>query len=397
MSLKRLWQWFWRPSSAWGIGPLLVVGGIGGVIFWGGFHTAMEATNNLAFCISCHEMRDTVYQEYKETAHYNNPSGVRAICTDCHVPREWGPMVVAKVRATADLYYHLIGKVETPELFEEHRAAMAKRVWASMEASDSRECRNCHAYDSMDFHKQSAEGAKQMQKAQEEGETCITCHKGVAHKLPDLSSGYKLMFEELEALATEEGAEADRLYAITEIPFHLDPAEIGEGRGAGLLISATELEVLDREGDALKVRIAGWRQEGADRVIYELMGQRIFTATLTPPAVEQVAVGEPTVDPNTDLTWLPVSIEGWVGADSLVEDRETLWDYAAEMYTASCATCHGKPEPDHYLANQWIGNMKAMARFISLDKREYRFLLKYLQLHSSDTKGHGDEEHGDAS
>ena len=67
------------------------------------------------------------------------------------------------------------------------------------------------------------------------------------------------------------------------------------------------------------------------------------------------------------------------------------------MYTASCATCHGKPEPDHYLANQWIGNMKAMARFISLDKREYRFLQKYLQLHSSDTKGHGDEEHGDAS
>ena len=35
-----------------------------GVIFWGGFNTAMEATNTLGFCISCHEMEENVYQEY---------------------------------------------------------------------------------------------------------------------------------------------------------------------------------------------------------------------------------------------------------------------------------------------------------------------------------------------
>jgi hypothetical protein len=60
-----------------------------GIIFWGGFNTGMEATNKLEFCISCHEMRDNVYQEYKKTIHYSNRTGVRAICSDCHVPHEW--------------------------------------------------------------------------------------------------------------------------------------------------------------------------------------------------------------------------------------------------------------------------------------------------------------------
>ena len=54
-----------------------------------------------------------------------------------------------------------------------------------MQASDSRECRNCHSYEAMDFHKQSPRGAEKMQAAMEKGKTCIECHKGIAHKLPE--------------------------------------------------------------------------------------------------------------------------------------------------------------------------------------------------------------------
>ncbi len=68
---------------------LLLTGGVLGVIFWGGFNTAMEATNTEAFCISCHEMEENVYQEYQDTIHYSNRTGVRATCPDCHVPKEW--------------------------------------------------------------------------------------------------------------------------------------------------------------------------------------------------------------------------------------------------------------------------------------------------------------------
>ena len=46
-----------------------------GVVFWGGFNTAMEATNTMAFCISCHEMQDNVYEEYMKSPHYQQRLG----------------------------------------------------------------------------------------------------------------------------------------------------------------------------------------------------------------------------------------------------------------------------------------------------------------------------------
>ena len=45
---------------------LLLFGIILGIMLWGGFNWAMEMTNTEEFCISCHEMRDNVYEELKE-------------------------------------------------------------------------------------------------------------------------------------------------------------------------------------------------------------------------------------------------------------------------------------------------------------------------------------------
>ena len=182
--IRRLWNWFAKPARRWGWGPLLVLGGLGGVIFWGGFNTYMEHTNSLGFCLSCHEMRDYVYPEYQTSVHYNNASGVRVICSDCHVPKEWTAKLWRKIQATNELYHKLLGSISTREKFEGQRLAMAERVWASMAASDSRESRNCHSYEAMDFHKQSRRAADKMQTARDEGKTCIECHKGIAHKLP---------------------------------------------------------------------------------------------------------------------------------------------------------------------------------------------------------------------
>jgi cytochrome c-type protein NapC len=153
-----------------------------GVIFWGGFNTAMEATNTLDFCISCHEMEENVFQEYKKTSHYTNRSGVRATCSDCHVPDPWVHKVVRKVQASNELVHKVLGTVDTPEKFDEHRLELAKRVWDAMKKTDSRECRNCHAYDSMNPENQKGRARKQHMNAMEAGNTCIDCHKGIAHK-----------------------------------------------------------------------------------------------------------------------------------------------------------------------------------------------------------------------
>ncbi len=152
-----------------------------GVIFWGGFNTAMEMTNTLDFCISCHEMEENVYQEYRKTIHFTNRSGVRATCSDCHVPDPWVHKVVRKVQASNELLHKVLGTIDTPEKFNEHRLELARHVWAAMKATDSRECRNCHDFNSMNPEDQKKRSRKQHINGMQAGNTCIDCHKGIAH------------------------------------------------------------------------------------------------------------------------------------------------------------------------------------------------------------------------
>jgi cytochrome c-type protein NapC len=170
---------------------------IGGIIFWGGFNTSMEATNTLEFCISCHEMEENVYQEYIPTIHYSNRTGVRATCPDCHVPDPWVHKMARKIQASNEVFHKVMGTVDTPEKFDEHRLTMARRVWKVMKETDSRECRNCHNFESMNPEFQRPRARKQHLNAFKTGQTCIDCHKGIAHKnVRDLLTDEEL--EELE-------------------------------------------------------------------------------------------------------------------------------------------------------------------------------------------------------
>jgi cytochrome c-type protein NapC len=136
------------------------------------------------FCIGCHEMRDNVYVEYKETIHYTNRTGVRAVCSDCHVPKDWTHKMIRKIQASKEVWGKILGTIDTKEKFEEHRLRLAQNEWARMKASDSRECRNCHSFGGMDIEKQKARASKMHKIAQDDKKTCIDCHKGIAHKKP---------------------------------------------------------------------------------------------------------------------------------------------------------------------------------------------------------------------
>ena len=183
MSINDLIDKLGRPSAA-SLGSLLIGGFVAGIIFWGGFNTAMEATNQESFCISCHEMKENVYQEYQDTIHYSNRSGVRATCPDCHVPKPWIHKMIRKIQASNELFHKALGTIDTPEKFEAKRLQLARNVWRTMKETDSRECRNCHNYESMDFVEQQRRAVSRHSKGLEEGMTCIDCHKGIAHSLP---------------------------------------------------------------------------------------------------------------------------------------------------------------------------------------------------------------------
>ena len=177
--IRRLGVWVWGIATG-ALGIAFVVG----ILFWGGFNTAMEATNTLEFCVSCHEMRDTVYQEYKKTVHYQNRTGVRAICSDCHVPKDWTHKMLRKIKASGEVWGKLTGSIDTMEKFEAKRLELATHEWERMKAADSRECRNCHSFEGMNPAKQQPRAQQPHSKATERKQTCIDCHKGIAHQKP---------------------------------------------------------------------------------------------------------------------------------------------------------------------------------------------------------------------
>ena len=162
-----------------------LIGLFAGAAVFAGTTAGLAWTNTEAFCTGCHEMRDNVFAEYKDTIHDKNRSGVRATCPDCHVPHELGPKLMRKVQATGELWGAITGEIDTKEKFQAHRYDMAKHVWKRMKTTDSLECRNCHSVAGFSKDLQSEKAQARHTKGLAEGKTCIDCHFGIAHKEPD--------------------------------------------------------------------------------------------------------------------------------------------------------------------------------------------------------------------
>jgi len=361
-----------------------LLGVVVGVVGWGAFNTAMEATNSMEFCISCHEMRDTVYAEYKKTVHYQNASGVRAVCADCHVPRDWTAKLVRKVQATRELYHWALGSIDSPEKFEAKRHELARHEWDRMRASDSRECRNCHSFEAMDFHRQTAKAASAMAEAMKAGKSCIDCHKGIAHTFPDVAANHRRMFAELSATARALALKpGDTAYALTGLPIHL--AHPTDGAAAdGDIAAATPVRVVAVEGTFIKVEFAGWHRGESAETLFAHRGKRIARATLAEAAAATVETLRTEIDPDTGQTWTEVRLVAWTRADGYVGEIGTLWAYGARMYDDNCSLCHTPHPPGAFTANDWIGKLNSMTRLTHLNGEEIGFLRGYLQNNAKD-------------
>jgi cytochrome c-type protein NapC len=166
---------------------VLFVGFAMGVVGLSLFGTSMIYTGTEQFCANnCHEMANNNTLEFRDTIHDKNRTGVRAICSDCHVPHSPVPLYIAKMGALNDLWsHHVTHSVDTKEKFDAARPMMATRVWTYMKGNDSRECRYCHNEAKMDPEKQSEMAKARHAKAKKEKMTCIDCHYGIAHTVPD--------------------------------------------------------------------------------------------------------------------------------------------------------------------------------------------------------------------
>jgi nitrate/TMAO reductase-like tetraheme cytochrome c subunit len=181
----KLWR---KPSKKWLLG--IPLGGflafVLGAIALGTTNYVLHETSSTEFCYTCHSHESFIRPEYEESSHFQNTAGVRAGCSDCHLPHDnWFEFVWTKAVVSLDIIPELMGKLDTAEKFEAHRAEMAESVWRQFKDNDSKFCRGCHSIEAMDLESQSRATARRHEKAEERGQTCIDCHYGIVHEEPE--------------------------------------------------------------------------------------------------------------------------------------------------------------------------------------------------------------------
>lgn len=384
--LKKLWATLWRPAAHISLGVLTLGGFIAGILFWGGFNTALEVTNTEKFCIGCHEMRDNVYEELQATVHWSNHSGVRATCPDCHVPHNWTDKIARKMQASKEVFGAIFGTINTREKFLDKRLELASHEWKRFKANGSLECKNCHDYDSMNWDIMSDLAKTQMKQAAERDQSCLDCHKGIAHDLPgDMESSGGMVSGLVQKAGNTTYSEGGNYYSVRYLPMYEDEALTLDG---GQLNPASEVKVVQVKDNAVQIELAGWRKtKGFGRVINEAFGLNIPTAALS----KEVALNESLVekfeqkeDDLTGLVWQRISVKLWMPKESMLEDVEEIWAVAGPAYKNNCSVCHTQPEEAHFDANTWPGMFSGMSAFVNLDRDSEALVLKYLQKHSSD-------------
>jgi nitrate/TMAO reductase-like tetraheme cytochrome c subunit len=184
--LSRLWRRLSTPSARWSVLALVIVGlliGAGGVI---GTQVMVAVTGTNEFCGgACHSMQ-WVAQEYKQSVHYANRTGVRAGCHDCHIPHDYPRLLFYKAKAgIKDVIGEARGVISTEEKFKKERSRMAKSVWAEYKENNSENCRHCHQITPDVVAKQKEFVRPMHEQFLANAATCIDCHKGVAHTAPE--------------------------------------------------------------------------------------------------------------------------------------------------------------------------------------------------------------------
>ncbi|WP_318474236.1 NapC/NirT family cytochrome c [Photobacterium leiognathi] len=346
--------------------------------------TVLHKTSDTKFCISCHSMQKPL-AEYQGTIHFQNEHGVRAECADCHIPTGKIDYLITKIRASKDIYHEFItGKIDSDEKFEQHRGEMAQTVWDQMKETDSSACRSCHEFTAMSILEQRPAAQKMHTQAMSDGSTCIDCHKGIAHLLPDTTDKAQAGADELSKAAASSSTSATELYSIATQPFFMTK---DDEYNQGNLMPSTKVDVISREGDRVQATISGWQQDGVDSVIYAAKGKRIISALLSDDSKKVLKENGTETDPATGLVWHKVSLDVWADNKSFVDNEAPLWAYSSNLMNSNCTGCHGLTALDHYNANQWIGVIKAMETRTSLTKEQSRMLTQYVQKHASDMAG----------
>nr|VFJ99429.1 MAG: trimethylamine-N-oxide reductase (cytochrome c), cytochrome c-type subunit TorC [Candidatus Kentron sp. H]VFK01560.1 MAG: trimethylamine-N-oxide reductase (cytochrome c), cytochrome c-type subunit TorC [Candidatus Kentron sp. H]VFK03981.1 MAG: trimethylamine-N-oxide reductase (cytochrome c), cytochrome c-type subunit TorC [Candidatus Kentron sp. H] len=321
----------------------------------------------------------TVAEEYRRSPFYENNLGLRVPCADCHVPKPLVAKPWRKMKASREVYHKVMGTMDTPEKFEARRIMLAGNEWKRFRESDSRECRHCHSYAAMTIDEQPNDAHCRHPVAMDEGYTCIDCHKGFVHRLPNLEGEIQKAGERFEAALAADTLAGNALYVARTAALHSEPR--AEQSIIAELEPGTPVTVLARNDGWFRVRVQGRQYQSNYRTLYE-MGDHIAPLALGRDEI-LTTTDEPAIrDSATGLDWRPADLEGWVSRQALTSEISSLWDYGKALYQNGCVRCHVVFSPSDFWATQWKNHIRNMRRKVDLGTEQTNILLGYLQHHA---------------
>ena len=182
------WRKLWQPNkNKWLLflptGAFIAI--LFGITSVHAYYFVFDFSNRNELCYSCHIGMDTIVEEYEESVHFQNNLGIQAQCSDCHVPKEFFPKLKTKILALGDVYHMAVGTY-TLENWEENRVHLSQIAYEKIKEVDSSTCKSCHNPEHWGTSMQPARARLNHNPARwkERGETCVDCHKGVAHQRP---------------------------------------------------------------------------------------------------------------------------------------------------------------------------------------------------------------------
>jgi len=362
---------------------LLAIGAVIGSVTLFATQKTLHYTSTTEFCTSCHSQQIPA-EEWRGTLHFSNATGIRAGCQDCHIPHEGMEYLTTKIGGLKDVYGEITGKIPDAEAYEAQRAHMAQAVWDKFEKNDSATCRSCHNTEAWDLFSQTPKAAEEHMSMEETGETCVDCHRGIAHFPPEQTELAGAAEQRLITVSEQTSPDSEIFYPISRRPLFTDKDKATE---LGSVMPTTPMDVLSSDGEMLEVEISGYQQENAQQIVYAGFGKRIISAILSEDAVNNLRTGEYRDDEASGNKWREVTFEAWVNSDHLLASQEPLWEYGTDLNNSFCGGCHAVIEASHFTANQWPSIVTGMADRTSISDSARLILTYYLQNHAKDQGG----------
>lgn len=140
----------------------------------------------------------------------------------------------------------------------------------------------------------------------------------------------------------------------------------------GKLLPTSKVEILEKTGDRVKVKIEGFVQKGKEQAIYFVEGKRILVA-----AFKKADMPELKVEKKGD--WDQVSLVTYTTNSDFEADLKPMMERAAKMYSENCSMCHALHDINDYNANQWPSVFKSMVNRTGIEKNDRFLITEYLQ------------------